>query len=93
MLDLQKSWQERLDEETSAAQKRIYELQAEERRRETTPFLWNLNEDPSLCGKITHFIAGGNHESLNMFVKPHRCVYAWLTERRVGIRKADLSRC
>jgi len=58
MADLQKSWQQRLDEETSAAQRRISELEKEEKQRETTPFLWNLNEDPSLCGKLTHFLIG-----------------------------------
>lgn len=58
MVDAQKSWEQRLSEEKAATQQRIYELEAEQRQKEEVPYLWNLNEDPSLCSKIIHFIQG-----------------------------------
>lgn len=59
MVDAQKSWEQRLSEEKKATQQRIYELEAEQRQKEEVPYLWNLNEDPSLCNKVIHFIQGG----------------------------------
>ncbi|KAF6041292.1 hypothetical protein EB796_000454 [Bugula neritina] len=59
MEDLQTSWAERLSREQEAKQKRIDELEAEEKQKDRVPYLWNLNEDLSLCAKIIHFLPEG----------------------------------
>lgn len=59
MEDVQRSWADRLAREQDAKQKRIDELEAEEKQKDTIPYLWNLNEDLSLCAKIIHFLHDG----------------------------------
>ena len=59
MEDLQKSWSERLESEQMKKQQRIDELEREERQKAKIPYLWNLNEDLSLCAKVIHFLHAG----------------------------------
>ncbi|XP_067932196.1 kinesin-like protein KIF28P [Watersipora subatra] len=59
MQDIRKSWSERLQSEQQKQQERIDELEKEEKRKERVPYLWNLNEDLSLCAKIIHFLPEG----------------------------------
>lgn len=73
MDDAQKSWQDRLAEEKAATQMRIDELESEQKQKKSTPYLWNLNEDPSLCSKLVHFIEGNldhtRHQTLSLLVQ------------------------
>ncbi|TKR62490.1 hypothetical protein L596_026442 [Steinernema carpocapsae] len=59
MENLEKTWQERLAEE----QKRHGDVDHTlmEKRRQSTPHMWNLNEDPALTNVIVHFIENGEN--------------------------------
>ena len=56
---VQRSWEEKLKEK----EKEYTEMLAAEKNKtdmkKTVPHLWNLNEDPSLCGMIVHFCNKG----------------------------------
>ena len=63
---MQEDYENRLEREKIAritAEKESASLLSKQRqleeRKKTTPFLWNLNEDPLLTGKIIHFIEIG----------------------------------
>ncbi|CAD5214440.1 unnamed protein product [Bursaphelenchus okinawaensis] len=59
MEDLEKTWQERLNEERK---KYAGEDRAEiEAKKKTTPYLWNLNEDPALTDMVVHFVPEGEN--------------------------------
>ncbi|CAD5220541.1 unnamed protein product [Bursaphelenchus xylophilus] len=75
MEDLEKSWQERLNEERK---KYAGEDRAEiEAKRKTVAHMWNLNEDPALTDMVVHFIPEGenrvgngqNGQSANIVLK------------------------
>ncbi|CAH1793752.1 unnamed protein product [Owenia fusiformis] len=54
--DLEKSWSERLEQARKDLEEQIREQKKEEEDITKWPHLWNLNEDPALCGKIIHFL-------------------------------------
>jgi len=78
MEDLQTSWAERLSREQEAKQKRIDELEAEEKQKDRVPYLWNLNEDLSLCAKIIHFLPEGMRQLLNINLMKCIWLFNWL---------------
>ncbi|CAI4230337.1 unnamed protein product [Auanema sp. JU1783] len=58
MAELEKTWQQKIAEE-AAKNNTSAERAAIAKRKQTTPYFWNLNEDPALTDVIVHFISEG----------------------------------
>ena len=57
---MEESFQERLNAANREAEDLRRKQEEFEERKKTTPFLWNLNEDPLLSGKIIYFLEIGS---------------------------------
>ncbi|KAJ1567383.1 hypothetical protein HK096_010038, partial [Nowakowskiella sp. JEL0078] len=61
LMELNKTWQQRLDETKSSLDQNVKERNEREERQRTTHYLKNIHEDAVLSGKILYFITPGQH--------------------------------
>ncbi|XP_014667335.1 PREDICTED: kinesin-like protein KIF28P [Priapulus caudatus] len=59
MEQMNKSWQQRLQDVQVHNQRKLEMERKEELKKKTIPHLWNLHEDPALTGMIVHFAMDG----------------------------------
>ncbi|XP_064648285.1 kinesin-like protein KIF28P isoform X2 [Lineus longissimus] len=56
---MKKTWEEQMKKEMEENKGKAEIGKKEQEKKKTTPYLWNLNEDPSLTNMITHIIENG----------------------------------
>ena len=59
MAKMRQTYEERLKSAAEGNLARQLKDKDNEERKKTTPYLWNLNEDPLLSGMLTHFVPPG----------------------------------
>ena len=59
MENMEKSWQDKLAEREQEYQAALAAEKTKSEQMKTVPHLWNLNEDPALCGMVVHFCPKG----------------------------------
>lgn len=60
LANMQKSWEEKMESQQASLEARLQEVQEQEIMKQSTPHLWNLNEDPMLTGKVVLFCYDGS---------------------------------
>jgi len=60
LANMQKSWEEKMESQQASLQARLQEEQENTNKKDNTPHLWNLNEDPMLTGKVIRFCYDGS---------------------------------
>jgi len=59
MENMKRTWQQRLEAEKQESERKLAEERNRQEAKKTTPYLWNLSEDPLLTGMVVHFIPNG----------------------------------
>ncbi|XP_006817088.1 kinesin-related protein 1-like, partial [Saccoglossus kowalevskii] len=59
MLDMEKSWQQRLAETEAANMEKLLAEQNKQQQMKVVPHFWNLNEDAALTGMVVHIVKEG----------------------------------